>query len=186
MSKTTRRALQFESLEGKVLLSSGISDPAATVFKLKTVRFHLNGNIAGVPGGTAGPSGFLVSSFPIAGHVTSMGNVSGAFYLMHTFVRYRKLPDLSKSSLVLANQKGSVAIALNASGSHHYKFKIMSGTGIYTFASGVWEHDDFRSRQLPRFHHQDTIEQPLRNRRFAPGACLIALSSSRACGALHT
>ena len=113
-----------------------MANPAATVFKYKTIRFHLNGNLAGVPSGTAGPSGYLVSSFPMAGHVASMGNVSGAFYLMHTFVPFGKLPDLSKASLVLANQKGSVAIALNASGSHHYKFKIMSGSGIYTFASG--------------------------------------------------
>ena len=136
MSKTTRRTLQFESLEGKVLLSSGMANPAATVFNYKTVRFHLNGNLEGVPGGTVGPSGYLVSSFPMVGHITSMGNVSGAFYLMHTFIPYRKIPDLSKSSLVLANQKGSIAIALDASGSHHYKFKIMSGSGIYTYASG--------------------------------------------------
>jgi hypothetical protein len=136
MSKTSRRTLEFESLEGKVLLSSGMANPATSVFKHKTLRFHLNGNIAGVPSGTVGASGYLVSSFPMAGHVASMGNVSGAFYLMHTFVRFGKLPDLSKSSLVLANQKGSVAIALSASGSRHYNFKIMSGTGTYTFASG--------------------------------------------------
>jgi hypothetical protein len=151
MSKTTRRTLQFESLEGKVLLSSGMVNPAATIFKYKAVRFHLNGNIAGVPGGTAGPSGFLVSSFPIAGHVTSMGNVSGAFYLMHTFVPFGKLPDLSKSSLVLGNQKGSVAIAMNASGSHHYKFKIMSGSGIYTFASGSGNLTISASSNSPNF-----------------------------------
>jgi hypothetical protein len=136
MSKTTRRTLEFESLEGKVLLSSGIANPAASVFKYRVLRFHLNGNLAGIPSGTAGPSGYLVSSFPVAGRVGSMGNVSGAFYLAHTFVPFGKLPDLSKSSLVLANQKGSIAIALDASGSHHYTFKIMSGSGTYTYASG--------------------------------------------------
>ena len=106
-----------------------------------------------------------MSSFPIAGHITSMGNVNGSFYLMHTFVPFRKLPDLSKSSLVLANQKGSVAIGLNASRSHHYKFKIMSGTGIYTFASGVGNLTISASAQLSRFQHQDPIEQPLENHR---------------------
>jgi hypothetical protein len=136
MSKTTRRTLEFESLEGKVLLSSGIAIPATSVFKYKALRFHLNGSVAGIPSGTVGPSGYLVRSFPLAGRVASMGVVSGGFYLTHTFVRFGKLPDLSKASLVLANQKGSVAIALNASGSRHYKFKIMSGTGTYTFASG--------------------------------------------------
>jgi hypothetical protein len=137
MSKTTRRTLEFESLEGKVLLSSGMANPTTTVFKARAIRFHSGGNLTGAPTGLVGPSGYVVSSFPLAGHITSMGNVSGAFYLTHTFVPFRKLPNLSKASLVLANQKGSVAIALNASGSHHYKFKIMSGSGTYTFASGT-------------------------------------------------
>ena len=59
MSKTTRRTLEFESLEGKVLLSAGMADPAATVFKLKAVRFHLNGNIAGVQVERLVPVAFL-------------------------------------------------------------------------------------------------------------------------------
>jgi hypothetical protein len=136
MSKSTRRALQFDSLEGKILLSSGMADPAAVVYRQKTVRFILSGAISGTPSGIVGPSGYIISSFPVSGHLTSMGNVSGAFYLKNTFVRFGKMPDLSKASLVLSNQKGSVAIALDASGSHHYKFKVMSGTGTYTYASG--------------------------------------------------
>jgi hypothetical protein len=136
MSKSTRRALQFDSLEGKILLSSGMADPAAVVFRHKTLRFILSGAISGIPAGTVGPSGYVISSFPVSGHLASMGNVSGAFYPKYTFVGFGKMPDLSKATLVLANQKGSVAIALNASGSHHYRFKVMSGTGTYTYASG--------------------------------------------------
>jgi hypothetical protein len=136
MSKTTRRALQFDSLEGKILLSTGMGDPAAAVYRQKTVRFNLSGTISGTPSGVAGPDGYVISSFPVSGHVASMGNVSGAFYLQYTFVGYGKTPDLSKAVLVLANQKGSVHISLSASGSRHHTFMVMSGTGTYTYASG--------------------------------------------------
>ena len=137
MLKSKRRALAFESLEGKLLLSSGMADPAAAVFRQKTIRFVLNGAISGIPSGDAGPSGYVISSFPISGHVASMGNVTGGFYLKNTFVAYRKVPNLSKAALVLSNQKGSIGIALNATASHHYKFKVMWGTGTYTYASGT-------------------------------------------------
>jgi hypothetical protein len=137
MSNNKRRALGFESLEGKLLLSSGMADPAAVVFRHRTMRFVLNGAISGIPSGMSGPSGYVISSFPVSGHLTSMGNVSGAFYLKNTFVQFGKMPDLSKSSLVLSSPKGTVGIALNASGSHHYKFRVMWGTGTYTYASGV-------------------------------------------------
>lgn len=137
MARTRQHSLQFDFLEGKVLLSSGIADPAAMVHQQQVHQFHLNGIFYGLPSGTSGPDGYVVSSFPIDGHAASMGNVHGAFFLSRTFVRVGKLPDLSKATLTLANQKGSVNIALNASGSHHYKFTVMSGTGMYTFASGT-------------------------------------------------
>jgi hypothetical protein len=135
MSKSTRRTLQFELLEGKTLLSSGMASPAAIVYQLKTPKFHLNGTLRGVPFGTSGHEGFVVSSFPISGHVASMGNVSGAFYLTYPIVGKGKMPNLSSASLVLANQSGSVDISLDAFGSHKHKFTMMSGTGIYTYAS---------------------------------------------------
>ena len=136
MARTRRHSLQFDSLEGKVLLSTGMADPAAVVHQQKAQRFLLNGKISVLPSGSAVPNGYIVSSFPINGHLASMGNVHGAFFLKYSFIPIRKLPDLSKSSLLLVNQYGSVNIALNATGSHHYKFTIMSGSGAYTFASG--------------------------------------------------
>jgi hypothetical protein len=136
MATTRQHTLAFDSLEGKVLLSAGMADPAATVFKQKATHFHLNGKLEGIPSGTAVPNGFMVSSFPLTGNVGSMGNVEGTFILKYRFIQFRKLPDLSKSVLVLANQKGRVNISLNATGSHQYKFTIMSGSGEYTFASG--------------------------------------------------
>jgi hypothetical protein len=136
MARTRRHTLEFDSLEGKVLLSTAMADPAAAVYKQKTNQFHLGGKISGIPSGAAVPNGLMISSFPLSGNVASMGNVDGAFFLKYRFVQFRKLPDLSKSSLALFNQKGRVDIALNATGSHHYKFKIMSGSGAYAFASG--------------------------------------------------
>jgi hypothetical protein len=95
----------------------------------------LSGTLRGVPFGTSGPEGFVVSSFPISGHVASMGNVSGEVFLTYNIVGKGKMPNLSSASLVLANQNGSVDLSLNTFGSNHHKFRMMSGTGIYTYAS---------------------------------------------------
>jgi hypothetical protein len=137
MARTRQHVLEFDSLEGKVLLSTTIADPAATVFQQKAHHFRLDGTLYGIPSGTAVPNGFLVSSFIANGHVSSMGNVEVAFFLKHTYIPTGKLPNLSKASLVLINQKGTVNISLDATGSHHYKCTVMSGTGTYTFASGI-------------------------------------------------
>jgi hypothetical protein len=135
MLRSMRHTLTFDSLEGKTLLSSGIGNPTAAAYLQKTSRFHLNGKLNGQPSGTAGPEGYMVSSFLVSGHLASMGNIQGAFFLKYTFIRAGKLPDLSKSTLVLENQTGSVDISLNATASRRYKFTIMSGSGAYTFAS---------------------------------------------------
>jgi hypothetical protein len=137
MLRCTRRSFTFDFLEGKTLLSSGIGSPTAAVYLQKASRFHLDGKLNGLPSGTAGPEGYTVSSFPLSGHLASMGNIQGAFFLKYTFIRAGKLPDLSKSTLVLQNQSGSVDISLNATASHRYKFTIMSGSGAYTFASAT-------------------------------------------------
>ena len=151
MAKTRRHTLGFDSLEGKVLLSAGMADPAATVFRQKATHFHLNGKLEGIPSGTAVPNGFMVSSFRLNGNVPSMGTVEGTFYLKYKFIQFGKLPDLSKSVLVLDNQKGAVNISLNATGSHHYKFAIISGSGVYTFASGKGNLTVSGSRKSPEF-----------------------------------
>lgn len=137
MANTRRRTLQFDSLEGKVLLSTGMADPAATIYQHKASRFRMNGNLSGLPYGTSGPDGYSVTMFPVEGHVASMGNVGGSFYLTHTFVPVGKLPNLSKATLILGNQNGTVRLTLNSSRGHHYRFTIESGTGTDTFASGT-------------------------------------------------
>ncbi len=151
MATNRRRSLAFDSLEGKVLLSAGIADPAATVFRQKTNHFRLNGKLEGIPSGSAVPNGFMVSSFTVNGNVGSMGKVDGIFFLKYKFIQFGKLPDLSKSVLVLANERGAVYISLNATGSHHYKFTIISGSGDYTFASGKGNLTVSGSKRSPEF-----------------------------------
>jgi hypothetical protein len=136
MVNTRRRALQFDCLEGKVLLSTGMADPAATVFQHKTRKFHMNGQLQGFPSGTSGPDGYSVNAFAVSGQIASLGNVGGSFFLSNTFIPIGKLPNLSKANLILSNQNGSVHVTLNASRTHHYRFTIVSGTGDDTWASG--------------------------------------------------
>ena len=137
MANSRRRALQFDSLEGKVLLSTGMTDPAATIYQHKTPRFHMNGNLYGLPSGTSGPDGYSVTAFAVGGHIASMGNVVGSFYLTNTFIPIGKLPNLSKATMFLSNQSGSVHVTLDSSRTHNYRFTIISGTGDDTWASGT-------------------------------------------------
>jgi hypothetical protein len=137
MSKSRRRSLEFDCLEGKILLSSGgMARPAATVYQSQAQRFRLNGELTGVPSGVSVQNGFVVGSFPISGRAASMGHVQGTIYLSDTWIHTKKLPDLSKASVALGNQNGSVFLSLGPSASHRYHFTIVSGTGVDTFASG--------------------------------------------------
>ncbi len=136
MLKTKRRTLQFDSLEGKILLSTGIADPAATVHRQVAKRFLLNGALYGIPSGTTGPEGLHVSTFSVAGHTVSMGNVSGSFTLANTFVPIGKRPDLGNATLTLTSLKGSVQLAIATSKTKLYHFTITSGTNHYAAATG--------------------------------------------------
>jgi hypothetical protein len=136
MLKTKRRTPQFDSLEDKVLLSTGMADPAATVKRDAVKRFLLNGALYGIPSGTTGPEGYSVSTFSVGGRTASMGNVSGSFNLADTFVPIGKRPDLGNASLTLTNLKGSVQLAIAPSKTNLYHFTITSGTNHYAAATG--------------------------------------------------
>lgn len=136
MRKTRRHTPQFDALEGKVLLSTGIANPAATLHRQPAKRVVLNGTLHGLPSGSTGPQGYSVSSFQVGGHAGSMGNVGGAFDLADGVIPIGRLPDLSNASLILANQKGSVVLMISASQKNHYRFKILGGTGSDARAFG--------------------------------------------------
>ncbi len=136
MLKTHRRSLQFDSLEGKVLLSATMADPAVTVHQSAAKAFVLNGSVHGLPTGSFGSQGLEVTSFLVSGHLGSMGKVTGSFLLSDKTVARGKLPDLSNSLLVLTNQKGSLLLGIKPSTAHRYSFQIIGVTTNYTSVSG--------------------------------------------------
>jgi hypothetical protein len=136
MLKTKRRTPQFDCLEGKILLSTGMADPAVTVKREAIKRFPLNGDLYGIPTGSTGPEGYTVSTFPIGGHTAAMGNVSGSFNLANTFVPIGKRPNLGNASLTLTNGKGSVQLTIAPSKTNVYHFTIRSGANHYAAATG--------------------------------------------------
>lgn len=136
MLKTKRRSLHFDCLEGKVLLSAGMADPAKTVQKDTVKRILLNGSLSGLPNGTPGLGGFTETTFPVTGHLATLGKVSGSFNLEKPFIPIGTLPDLGGATLNLAGAKGTVQLAIAQSGKNHYQFTIESGTKAYASATG--------------------------------------------------
>jgi hypothetical protein len=133
--KTQRRSLQFDCLEGKVLLSVGMADPASTVYRAASATFRLNGSLFGVPISTGSSNGTDVSSFTLKGTLASMGRVKGTFALADAF-NYGGQPNLSNARLTLSNRKGSVAIQIGMSSTNFYDYIITSGSGRFASASG--------------------------------------------------
>jgi hypothetical protein len=136
MLKTHRRLLQFDSLEGKVLLSTATADPAATVHRSAAKPFVLDGSVQGLPTGSFGSKGLEVSSFHVSGHLGSMGKVTGEFLLSNKLVARGELPDLADSLLILTNQKGSLLLGVKPSTKSRYSFQILAVTTNYASVSG--------------------------------------------------
>jgi hypothetical protein len=130
MLKTRRRLPQFDCLEDKVLLS------AAAGHRDVAKRFLLNGSLSGLPNGSPGINGFTETSFPVAGHLASMGKINGSFSLEDGFIPVGKQLNLNGASLTLDNSKGSVHLAIAQAKKHQYKFTVVSGTKGYAKAAG--------------------------------------------------
>ncbi len=135
MRNTKRHAPQFDALEGKVLLSTGMARPA-TAAGTHPKHVNLNGALYGLPSGSTGPEGYSVTSFYVAGHAGNLGNVNGAVELADHVIPIGGWPDLSNASLVLANAKGSVTLVISPSKFTHYRYKILGGTGSDARAYG--------------------------------------------------
>ena len=133
-----RHVLQFDSLEGKVLLSTGIgSHPAKTKHHDTIKPFVMNGSLSGLPNGSPGVAGYTATSFPIVGRLASMGSVQGSFSLADPFIPIGKLPNLVGASLSLENSRGTVQLAITQTKKNDYKFTIVSGTEHYASAAGA-------------------------------------------------
>lgn len=131
MSKTTRRNLSFDDLEGKVLLSAGMADPAAAVHRATTHGLSLKGMLTGAPS----PAGPVVNSFAIKGNAVAMGRVKGTLTLAIPLTSGHS-PNLSGATLTLRNSLGSVQLTIGKSTVKYYNYLITSGSGSFASASG--------------------------------------------------
>jgi hypothetical protein len=136
MTRTAQRTLAFDSLEGKVLLSTGMADPAATVHRAAIKHFLLNGTLKGIPYGSVQQNGIEVSSFTLTGTARSMGKVNGSLGLANPVIAPGREPNLSNATLTLSNSRGSAQLTMAASPSNRYVFVVTSGTGSYASAFG--------------------------------------------------
>src|SRR5213592_2341187 len=114
MPKTTRRTLGFDSLEDKVLLSTGMADPATTR------GLYLKGVLTGVYNPNGSPNGVVVSTFTVKGSAGSMGKVKGTLALAKPLTPGGK-PDLSAATLTLANRQGRVQLSIGTSSAKYYQ-----------------------------------------------------------------
>ena len=145
MSRTTRRTLAFDAMEGRVLLSAGMADPAAVVHRAALAhrtrasmpRFLLNGTLRGIPFGTVGPDGINVQSFTLVGKAQSMGRVAGSLALNNTIISPGKKPDLSNATLIVSNLRGGVQLKMAASPSNRYVFIVTSGSGALRLGARI-------------------------------------------------
>ncbi len=139
MIRSKRAVLQMECLESKVLLSTGMADPARAVHMSMVRRFDSGGRLEGTPNGVSSPHGYTIATFDVFGNVKSMGPVSGEFLLADSFVPHRKLPNLSNAKLILSGHINSVELQLAASPSHAnvYHYKMVAGTGAFQTAFGA-------------------------------------------------
>jgi hypothetical protein len=147
MPRNTRRTPTFDAMEGRVLLSSGLRDPAAQVHRAmvahrsrtSTGHLMLNGALVGIPLGTVGQDGIVVSAFPMVGRVQSMRKVTGSLLLTDTVISPGKQPDLNNATLTLTNARGSVQIKMASSPSNRHVFVVTYGSGAYAsvFGSGT-------------------------------------------------
>lgn len=148
MMRTTQRTLGFESMEGRVLLSTWIGHHGhhhamghgrhAMIRRDRASVSHvmLNGVLRGIPFGSAGQGGITVTSFEMKGRSRSLGHVNAALELNNNLIAPGQQPDLSNATLTLSNHRGSVQIKTAASPSNRYIFIVMSGTGAYASAYG--------------------------------------------------
>jgi hypothetical protein len=138
MSRNTRRTPTFEAMEGRVLLSSGMKDPAALVNRseVSAAHFKLNGTLVGIPFGTVGPAGVAVSSFPLSGRLKSMRRVAGSLSLTEPIIAPGRQPDLSNATLTLSDARGAVQIKMAESPSNRHVFIVTAGSGAYASVYG--------------------------------------------------
>jgi hypothetical protein len=141
----TQRAkqLQVESLEGKVLLSTGISEPSQSMHVMAAKSFAFNGTLYVAFVGRLIPSSGKVVTIGLAGEDSKPFKPMGSHVRMSgVFARHGQvfppgLPDLSDTELSLDNAKGTLVVTFSPSTTNHYRFAISGGTGRFVSADGT-------------------------------------------------
>jgi hypothetical protein len=150
MFRTNRLQPRFDSLEGVVLLSTGVAAASSPVHLGSVVgeRLDLNGTLHGnktvlvvdarlpLPADSPVERGTL-SYFDTSGRLSMLGKVSGSFGPNQaTDAPLGELPSLSNLTLELSNHSGSVQLTLSSSTTNEYEFTVTGGTGSYAVAYG--------------------------------------------------
>ncbi len=150
MFRMNRLRPGFDSLEGVVLLSTGMATASrsAHVDTLPGVHLELNGTLHGnktvlvVDARVPVPANSHIveetlSYFDTSGRLSTLGKVSGSFGPNEaTDTPLGQLPNLSNLTLELSNHAGSVQLTLSSSSTNEYQFKVSGGTGSYGAAHG--------------------------------------------------
>lgn len=136
MIRTRRGALQVESLEGKVLLTTAHPAAARAAAALVAPQaFSLAGTLkmpaASVVTFTLGSQN--MGSFKLSGKVGTMGQVNGKFVAVLDGNN-----NMTAGVLVLSNRKGSVTMSMSTDAADQtaYDYKVTAGTGAFAAASG--------------------------------------------------
>jgi hypothetical protein len=137
------RPLQVETLEGKILLSSGIVDPSRSVQITAAKSFAFNStlyvgfighhSLTSNQGGIFAIGGVDAAPFkPMGSNVRMWGPLGHAQALTAGV-----LPDLSNTRLSLTNAKGSLTVSLSPSATNTYRFTISGRAGQFVTADGT-------------------------------------------------
>jgi hypothetical protein len=147
MPRRRRHCLEFETLEGKVLLSTGAVDRAAAVhvaakpvksFVLNTKPYvYVFLTSRRLPRNPS--SGGYQIQLSFAGRkqlVASMGKVDMIEQLVPKLLTANELPDLGGATMTFSNAKGAVVLNLATSNTTTYRFSIVSATGKFAGTVG--------------------------------------------------
>jgi hypothetical protein len=134
MVRKTRRALGFETLEGKLVLSHGHA-AAAVAHVTKAAVLSVSGTLNGLPLPNSSTNPGEITEFTGSGSLGSMGKVKGTFSLADPFF-YGKKPNLSDATLTLVKKTGTVEILIAPSKTSNYNFVIVGSNGFYSGITG--------------------------------------------------
>ena len=140
MRRRRTTLLRLETLEGRVLLSPAIADPAKTVQVKPAKAFTFNGTLylsfEGRGNSPLEVSPGLSEKLPFK-PMGAKVYVSGLLAHPKFQPGLHGLPDLSDSTFELSNSRGSLLVTFSPSTTNTYHFTISGGTKNFVTANGT-------------------------------------------------